>query len=400
MLTLEQFHNASEVLKEVILPTPLVLSECFSKQSGNHVFLKPENMQLTGAYKIRGALYKISRLSAEERLRGVVTASAGNHAQGVGFAAKKYGIKATVVMPTTAPIVKINNTKSYGAKVILEGDIYDDAYAYAKWLAESTGATFIHPFNDFDIVLGQGTVALEILEQLPNVDAILIPVGGGGLAAGVATIVKTLNPEIKVIGVEPTGAASVNLSLENNKVSSLEKVDTMADGVAVRTPGDLIFPYLQQYLDGIITVDDEELIEVFLDVMENHKMIVEYAGLLSLAALKHLDMKDKNIACVLSGGNMDVITVSSVVQRGLRRRGRVFTFSVMLPDRPGEVHRITGVIARLRGNVIKLEHNQFASINRHADLELKVTLESFGHEHKQEIIDKLISEGYTVQLYG
>lgn len=394
MLTLDKFEEASEKVKEVVLPTNLIYSEYFSEQTGNKVYFKPENMQYTGAYKVRGAYYKISTLSEEEREKGLVTASAGNHAQGVAYAAKLYGVPATVVMPTTTPLIKVNRTKGYGAKVVLHGSVYDEACQYALELAKKEGATFVHPFNDEVVATGQGTIAMEIFKELPTVDIILVPIGGGGLAAGVSTLAKLLNPNIKVIGVEPAGASCMKASLDAGKVVTLPSVDTIADGTAVKTPGDIVFPYIQKNIDEIIDVDDHELIVNFLDMMENHKMLVENSGLLTVAALKHLDCKGKKIVSILSGGNMDVITLSSVVQHGLIERGRVFTVSVQLPDRPGELVNVANVIAKLKGNVIRLEHNQFVSINRNSAVELRITLEAFGHEHKKEIIDALRNHGY------
>ena len=398
MMTLEKFEEATEIVKKVINRTKLVYSEYFSAASGNKVYLKPENMQYTGAYKVRGAYYKISTLSEEERSKGLITASAGNHAQGVSYAAKLYGAKATIVMPTTTPLIKVNRTKSYGAEVVLHGNVYDDACAHALKLAEETGATFIHPFDDEDVATGQGTIAMEIFKDLPTVDIILVPIGGGGLATGVSTLAKMLNPNVKVIGVEPAGANCMQESLRQGKVVSLPGVDTIADGTAVKTPGSNIFPYIQKNIDDIITIDDHELIVAFLDMMENHKMVVENSGLLTVAALNHLDCKDKKVVSVLSGGNMDVITISSVVQHGLIQRGRVFTVSVRLPDRPGELLNVASVIAEHQGNVIRLEHNQFVSINRNAAVELQITMEAFGHEHKNEIIKALEEKGYHPKI--
>lgn len=397
MMTLEDFKAARSVLTGVLADTHLVHSTALSKATGNQVYIKPENMQVTGAYKIRGAYYKISTLSQEEKERGLITASAGNHAQGVAYAAQAAGVKATVVMPTTTPLVKVNNTKDYGAQVILHGAVFDDAAELASRLSESEGYTYIHPFNDPVLATGQGTIAYEIFSDLPDVDIILVPVGGGGLASGVATLSKQLNPNVKVIGVEPTGAASMKASLEAGHIVTLDKVDTIADGVAVKTPGDKIFPYIQQNLDGIITIDDHELVDAFLDMMEKHKMIVENAGLLSIAALNHLDCKGKNVVSVLSGGNMDVITVSSLVQHGLVSRGRVFTFSVQLPDRPGELVRVAELVAELNGNIIRLDHNQFVNINRQSGVELRVTLEAFGLVHKGEIMAALRQAGYDAK---
>ena len=397
MMTLEDFKAARSVLAGVLADTHLVHSTALSKATGNQVYIKPENMQVTGAYKIRGAYYKISTLSQEEKERGLITASAGNHAQGVAYAAQAAGVKATVVMPTTTPLVKVNNTKDYGAQVILHGAVFDDAAELAGRLSESEGYTYIHPFNDPVLATGQGTIAYEIFSDLPDVDIILVPVGGGGLASGVATLTKLLNPNVQVIGVEPTGAASMKASLEAGHIVTLDKVDTIADGVAVKTPGDKIFPYIQKNLDGIITIDDHELVDAFLDMMEKHKMIVENAGLLSIAALSHLDCQGKNVVSVLSGGNMDVITVSSLVQHGLVSRGRVFTFSVQLPDRPGELVRVAERVAELNGNIIRLDHNQFVNINRQSGVELRVTLEAFGLVHKEEIMSALRQAGYDAK---
>ena len=394
MLTLDKFEEASEVVKKVTQETKLVYSDYLSAQTGNKVYLKPENMQFTGAYKVRGAYYKLSTLTDEERKKGLITASAGNHAQGVAYAAKCYGVKAVIVMPNTTPLIKVNRTKSYGAEVVLFGDVYDEACAHAYELAEEKGYTFIHPFDDLAVATGQGTIAMEIFKELPLVDYILVPIGGGGLATGVSTLAKLLNPKIKVIGVEPAGANCLQVSIKEGKVTTLEHVSTIADGTAVKTPGSKIFPYLCDYLDEILTVKDEELVVAFLDMVENHKMIVENSGLLTVAALKHLNVKDKRVVSILSGGNMDVITMSSVVQQGLILRDRIFTVSVLLPDRPGELCHVADVIAKQNGNVIKLEHNQFVSINRNAAVELRITLEAFGSEHKRQIIDALYNNGY------
>ena len=397
MMTLEDFKAARNVLSGVITNTGLVPSTALSKASGNNVYLKPENMQVTGAYKIRGAYFKLSTLSEEEKARGLVTASAGNHAQGVAYAAQAAGVKATIVMPTTTPLVKVNNTKDYGAKVVLHGETFDDAAELAAKLAQEEGLTYVHPFNDPALATGQGTISYEIFQDLPDVDVILVPIGGGGLASGVSTLAKLLNPNVTVIGVEPTGAASMKASVEAGHVVTLDRVETIADGVAVKTPGDQIFPYIQKNIDDIITIDDDELVDAFLDMMEKHKMIVENAGLLPIAALYHLKCKGKNVVPVLSGGNMDVITVASLVQHGLINRGRVFTFSVQLPDRPGELLRVAQIVAGANGNIIKLEHNQFVNINRQSGVELRVTLEAFGHTHKRTILTAMRSAGYDAR---
>ncbi|MBS5641894.1 threonine ammonia-lyase [butyrate-producing bacterium] len=393
-LSLEKFEEASEIVKKVTQETKLIYSEYFSERYGNKIYFKPENMQRTGAYKVRGAYYKISQLTPEERSRGLITASAGNHAQGVAYAAKLAGVKATVVMPVSTPLIKVNRTKSYGAEVVLYGNVFDEACAHAYELADEHGYTFVHPFNDLEVATGQGSIAMEIIKELPTVDYILVPVGGGGLCTGVSTLAKLLNPKIKVIAVEPAGAACLKASLEAGEVTTVSKINTIADGTAVQTPGDKLFPYLQANVDHVLTVDDSELTLSFLDMAENHKMIVENSGLLTVAALKHLDFKGKKVVSVLSGGNMDVLTMATVVQNGLMQRDRIFTVSVMLPDKPGQLAAVSSLIAKEQGNVIKLEHNVFANVNRTAGVELTITLESFGTEHKDQIIKALEAAGY------
>ena len=368
VLTLKRFEEACEAVSRVTLDTELIYSDYFSEHTGGKVYLKPENMQRTGAYKVRGAYYKISTLSKEERERGLITASAGNHAQGVAYAARECGARAVIVMPTTTPLIKVNRTKALGAEVVLYGDVYDDAAGYASKLAEENGYTFIHPFDDPDV------------------------------ATGVSCLAKYLKPNVKVIGVEPEGAACLKASFEAGRVVTLPTVNTIADGTAVKTPGSRIFPYLQKNLDEIVTIPDQELVTAFLDMVENHKMVVENSGLLTVAALRHIDCRDKKVVSVLSGGNMDVITMSSVVQQGLILRDRIFTVSVLLPDKPGMLHRVSGLIAGANGNVIKLEHNQFVSINRNAAVELRITLEAFGTEHKKEIISVLEQNGFKPRL--
>ena len=394
MLTLEKFEQASEIVKKVTKPTKLVYSEYLSEQTGGKVYLKPENMQHTGAYKLRGAYYKISTLTEEERAKGIITASAGNHAQGVAYAAKEYGCKVTIVMPTVTPLIKVNRTKAYGAEVILYGDVYDDAFEKAKELAEQNGCTFVHPFDDDDVITGQGTITMEIIQELPTVDYIFAPVGGGGLISGVSALAKMLNPKIQVIGVEPIEAASMSASLEYGEVVTLDSANTIADGTAVKTVGKKALDYVKKHVDMMLTVEDDELIGAFLDMVENHKMVVENSGLLTVAALKQLDLTGKKIVAILSGGNMDVITMSSIVQHGLIQRDRIFSVSVLLPDKPGELVRVADTIAKAQGNVIKLEHNQFVSTNRNAAVELRITLESFGTEHKREILKALEDNGY------
>ena len=396
MFTLEKFEEASELVKKVTNPTKLVYSEYLSKDTGAKVYLKPENMQHTGAYKLRGAYYKISTLTPQEREKGLITASAGNHAQGVAYAAKAFGCKATIVMPTVTPLIKVNRTKELGAEVVLCGDVYDDACEKAYELAEEHGYTFVHPFDDIDVATGQGT----IIQELPTVDYIIVPIGGGGLISGVSTLAKMLNPKIKVVGVEPSEAASMMEALKSGKVVTLGSANTIADGTAVKRVGEKVFPYVQENVDKVITVEDDELIGAFLDMVENHKMIVENSGLLSVAALRQLDLKGKKVVCILSGGNMDVITMSSIVQHGLIQRDRIFSISVLLPDKPGELVHVAKTIADAQGNVIRLEHNQFVNTNRNAAVELRITMEAFGTEHKEQILEALVREGYQPRQVG
>ncbi len=400
MLTLERFEEASELVKKVTNPTKLVYSQFLSEQTGGKIYLKPENMQYTGAYKVRGAYYKICTLTDEEREKGLVTGSAGNHGQGVAYAAKKFGCKATVVMPTITPLIKVNRTKSYGADVILYGDTFDDANEYAMKLAEEKGATFVHPFDDLTVATGQGSITMEIIQELPTVDYIIVPIGGGGLIAGVSTLAKMLNPKIKVIGVEPANAACMVAALECGEPIQLPSANTIADGTAVKKAGKNVFPYIQENVDEILTVQDDELIAAFLDLVENHKMVVENSGLLTVAALKQLDLENKKAVAILSGGNMDVITMSSIVQHGLIQRDRIFSVSVLLPDKPGELVRVAATIADAQGNVIKLEHNQFVSTNRNAAVELRITMEAFGTEHKNQILQALEDGGFRPREIG
>ena len=398
MLTLDKFELASEVVKKVTKPTKLVYSEYLSDQTGGKVFLKPENMQHTGAYKLRGAYYKISTLTEEERAKGIITASAGNHAQGVAYAAKEFGCKAIIVMPTVTPLIKVNRTKAYGAEVILHGDVYDDACEKAKQLAEETGCTFVHPFDDEDVITGQGTITMEIIQELPTVDYIFAPVGGGGLISGVATLAKMLNPKIKVIGVEPIEAASMSASLETGEVVTLDSANTIADGTAVKTVGVNALQYVKDNVDMMLTVEDDELIGAFLDMVENHKMVVENSGLLTIAALSHLDCKGKKVVSVISGGNMDVLVMANVVLNGLLQRDRIFTVSVTVQDKPGKLAALTALLGKNQANIIKLDHNVYANVNRAAGVQVVCTLEAFGTEHKEQIIEALEKEGFCPKL--
>ncbi|MDW7673343.1 MAG: threonine ammonia-lyase [Bacillota bacterium] len=392
----QQFQEAKERLTGTIKETALIYSTAFSAESNNQVYIKPENLQITGAFKIRGAYNKIAKLSQEEKERGLIASSAGNHAQGIAYAAQKLGVRATIVMPKTAPLIKVEATKSYGAKVVLSGDCYDEAYSEANRLEQENGFVFIHPFNDLDVIEGQGTISLEILEELPAVDTILVPIGGGGLISGVALAAKFLKPEIKIIGVEPEGAQAMKVSIDSNRLVNLDKVSTIADGVAVKNPGDLTFSIIKDYVDEIVTVSDFEIMESFLLLLDKHKLVGENAGVLSLAGLKKLNEVNNNIVCLVSGGNIDVLTISSMINRGLLSRGRIFCFSVNLPDRPGQLQKISEIVARMNANVIKLDHNQFKTLDRFMEVQLEVTVETNGHKHIKKLTKELEKEGYTI----
>ncbi|MCG6839551.1 threonine ammonia-lyase [Fusobacterium nucleatum] len=396
MAKLEDFIKAKEKLSKVLLETHLIYSPIFSKESGNKVFIKPENLQKTGSFKIRGAYNKISNLTVDEKKRGVIASSAGNHAQGVAYGAKESGIKAVIVMPKSTPLIKVESTKQYGAEVILHGDVYDDAYKKAKELEEKEGYVFVHPFNDEDVLDGQGTIALEILEELPETDIILVPIGGGGLISGIACAAKILKPEIKIIGVEPEGAASAYEAIKENKVVELKEANTIADGTAVKKIGDLNFEYIKKYVDEIITVSDYELMEAFLLLVEKHKIIAENSGILSVAATKKIKEKNKKVVSVISGGNIDVLMISSMINKGLIRRDRIFNFSVNIPDKPGELAKVVDLIAELGANVVKLEHNQFKNLARFKDVELQVTIETNGSEHIKNLVQAFEEKGYEI----
>jgi threonine ammonia-lyase len=396
MAKLEDFIKAKEKLSKVLLETHLIYSPIFSKESGNKVFIKPENLQKTGSFKIRGAYNKISNLTVDEKKRGVIASSAGNHAQGVAYGAKESGIKAIIVMPKSTPLIKVESTKQYGAEVILHGDVYDDAYKKAKELEEKEGYVFVHPFNDEDVLDGQGTIALEILEELPETDIILVPIGGGGLISGIACAAKILKPEIKIIGVEPEGAASAYEAIKENKIIELKEANTIADGTAVKKIGDLNFEYIKKYVDEIITVSDYELMEAFLLLVEKHKIIAENSGILSVAATKKLKEKNKKVVSVISGGNIDVLMISSMINKGLIRRDRIFNFSVNIPDKPGELAKVVDLIAELGANVVKLEHNQFKNLSRFKDVELQVTVETNGSEHIKNLVQAFEEKGYEI----
>lgn len=396
----EQILESSLRLKGVVSETPLIHSPYFSLETGNDVYFKSENFQRTGAFKLRGAYNKLSQLTPQEKKAGVVTASAGNHAQGVALAASLLGIEATVVMPVATPLIKVNATKAYGASVILSGDHYDDAYQHALKQQQETGATFIHPFDDLEVIIGQGTIGKEIYDALPDADILLVPVGGGGLICGIASFIKYMNPNCRIIGVEPEGALSMKTSLSAGSVARLNTISTVADGVAVKQVGQLTFEMAQSFVDEIISVSDYDIMDAFLMLIEKHKIVVENAGALSVAALKKLDAKNKKVVSVLSGGNIDVVTVSAMINKGLARRGRIFCFSVDLPDTPGQLLNISQVLADLKANVIKLDHNQFMNFDRFSHVQLQVTVETNGHEHIREIVDRLKAIGYEVkQVY-
>lgn len=394
--TKEQFLEATNRIKDVLKETKLVYSNIFSKESGNDIYIKPENLQVTGAFKIRGAYNKISKLTEEEKKKGLITSSAGNHAQGVALAAQKLGVKATIVMPKATPLIKVEATKNFGANVVLHGDCYDEAYEEAKRLEEKNGYTFVHPFNDIDVIEGQGTIAIEILNELKDVDCIIVPVGGGGLISGIAVAAKLINPKIKIIGVEPEGANAVKLSIENDKVISLDNLKTIADGVAVKTPGDLNFKLIKKYVDEIVTVSDLEVMEAFLILLEKHKLIGETSGVLPLAALRKINEKNKKIACVISGGNIDVLTIASMIDRGLVSRGRKFCFTVELLDKPGQLQKVSQILGDLNANIIKLDHNKFKTFDAFMQVQLEVTVETNGHEHVQLITDELERKGFKI----
>ena len=394
---LYDFMEARERLNTVITKTKLIYSNIFSNETGNDVYIKPENLQRTGAFKIRGAYNKIAKLTEEEKKRGVIAASAGNHAQGVALAAQKLGIKAVIVMPKHTPLIKVEATKRYGADVILTGEVYDEAYEYAKKLQEKEGYTFVHPFDDEDVIEGQGTIALEVLDELPDADIILVPIGGGGLISGIASAAKLKNPLIKIIGVEPEGAASALEARKNKHVVELSEANTIADGTAVKKIGEITFDYIEKYVDDIVTVSDYELMAAFLILVEKHKIVAENSGILSVAGLKKLNVKGKKIISIISGGNIDVLTISSMINKGLIARGRIFTFAVDLPDKPGQLVAVSQILSKQNANVIRLEHNQFKNLDRFHEVELQVTVETNGEEHINKITEEFKKSGYRIK---
>lgn len=399
-MSFKEILKAKDTIKNTVIKTPLLYSNIFSEISNNTVYMKCENLQLTGAYKIRGALNKISTLSQEEKLKGVVCSSAGNHAQGVAYASTLSNVNATIVMPSTTPYLKVESTQNFGGNVILHGDCYDDAYNEARRIEKEQGLVFLHPFNDLDVIYGQGTIALEILEEVNDVDIIICPIGGGGLISGVALAAKEINPKIKIIGVQAEGANAMYKSHKNGTLTSINMVNTIADGIAVKTPGDITFNIIKEYVDEIVTVSDTEIVEAFLTLSEKHKIIAEASGATSLAALRKIDYTNKKIVSVISGGNIDMLTISSLINNGLVSRGRLFCFTVDLPNRPGQMLMISKILADANANIVKLEHNQFKAGNALTNVLLEVTVETNCHEHIDVVRQALFKNNFHIkQMY-
>lgn len=397
---LKEIIKAEENIKDIVNKTPLLHSPVFSKINNCSVFMKCENLQVTGAYKIRGALNKIRTLSEDEKLKGVVCSSAGNHAQGVAYAAKLLGVYATIVMPKNTPYLKIQSTRELGGNVVLDGVCYDDAFLKAKSIEKKHNSVFIHPFNDMNVIYGQGTIALEIFEEINDADVIICPIGGGGLISGISLAFKELNPNIKIIGVQAEGANAMEESFKKKHLISLNSVNTIADGIAVKSPGDLTYNIIREYVDDIVTVSDKEIAEAFLILCEKHKLLAEASGVASLAALKKLELSDKKVVCIISGGNIDMLTISSLISDGLVERGRLFCFSVELPDTPGQLQEISEILCELNANVIQLEHNQFKATNRLKNVLLEVTVETNGTEHINLIKSTFNENGINIiQIY-
>ncbi|HHX66841.1 MAG: threonine ammonia-lyase [Miniphocaeibacter sp.] len=391
------FKGAKERLNNKTNPTRLIYSDAFSNIFGNHIYLKPENLQVTGAFKIRGAYNKISKMTEEQKTKGLISASAGNHAQGVAYSAKEAGASATIVMPSTTPLIKVEGTRKYGVNVLLYGTNFDEAFHKAEEIAKEKNLEFVHPFDDLDVIEGQGTISLEILKEQPDIDIIIVPIGGGGLISGVAVAAKQINPNIKIIGVEPEGAKSMTCSMEDGHIICLDNVDTIADGVAVKEPGKITYELVRNYVDEIISVTDYEIMESFIEIMETHKLMAESSGAMSVAAAKKLKVWNKKVACVISGGNIDMVTISTMVQKGLVSKGRLFGFTVLLPDRPGELLNIARILAEMSANVVEVSHDQFKTADRLTDVVLQVQVEANGHDHINKIIERLYDEGYKVK---
>lgn len=396
MITLEKVKDAAKVLKSIIRETDMIYAQNIMDNS--NIYLKTENLQVTGSFKVRGASYKIANLPESEKVKGVIACSAGNHAQGVALASQKSGIKATIFIPATAPISKVEATKKFGAEIKLIDGVYDDAYKAAVDYQKETNGTFVHPFDDVDVIAGQGTIGLEILEQLPDVEAVIVPIGGGGLIAGVAYAIKQIKPDCKVYGVQSQGAGSMYQSFINKKVLELPTVNTFADGTAVKRPGDLTFELCQKYVDDIITVSDDEIASAILALMEKQKVVAEGAGALSVAAamFNKLPIKGKKTVCVVSGGNIDVNIISRVINRGLLNSGRLCHLTIELLDKPGQLRDVSGIIAEHGANVIRVRHNQGGSNTDINDCFLKISLETRNQEHFEQIQNALIAKGYRI----
>ena len=397
MLTINSVYKAQKVVKDVARKTELIYASKINLKS--NVYLKTENLQKTGSFKVRGAYYKISKLSEEEKARGVIACSAGNHAQGVALSAKRHNIKSVICIPEGAPLSKIEATKGYGAEVVLVPGVYDDAYKKALELQKEHGYTFIHPFDDEDVIAGQGTIALEILEQLENIDAVLVPVGGGGLIAGIAFTLKTINPDIKVYGVESAGASSMLESIKDNSIKELNKVNTIADGIAVKKPGSLTYELCKKYVDDIVTVSDDEISAAILTLIEREKMIAEGAGAVAVAAamFNKVDVIGKNLVCLLSGGNIDVNILSRVINRGLLMTGRTCQLLIEVLDKPGQLNYVSSIIARLGANIISIEHERVNYSSNINECYIRVTLETKNFEHIEAIKKELIDKGFTIK---
>lgn len=398
MLTLDKIYHASFVLKEVLRRTDLIAAPQILP--GTPIFLKPENLQLTGSFKVRGAYYKISQLSDEEKAKGVIACSAGNHAQGVALGATKNGIKSLICLPSGAPISKVEATKKYGAEVCLVDGVYDDAYQKALQLKEEKGYTFVHPFDDENVIAGQGTIGIELLDQLSDVEAVIVPVGGGGLISGVAFAIKSLNPNIKIYGVQASGAASMVESLNHKKIERLDSVRTIADGIAVKEPGTHTFDICSHYVDDIVTVSDDEISTAILSLIEQQKLVSEGAGAVSVAAAMFgkLPIARKKTICLVSGGNIDVTILSRVINRGLQKSGRSYVLTVELMDRPGQLVGVTSIIARMGANVISVHHDRAGKATDINACHLQVVLETRNQEHIDNILQELIKSGYHVIL--
>lgn len=396
MLNLDNFYRARYVLNNVVRRTDLIPAPKLNPIC--NIYLKPENLQVTGSFKVRGAYYKISQLSEEEKQRGVIACSAGNHAQGVALGATSCGIKSLICLPEGAPISKVEATRRYGAEICLVPGVYDDAYQKALQLRDEFGYTFVHPFNDENVIAGQGTIGLELMDQLPNADAVLVPIGGGGLISGVAFAIKSLNPKVKVYGVQADGAPSMYNSIEHHHIERLHMVHTLADGIAVKEPGDITFDICNKYVDGIVTVSDDEISAAILAMMEQHKLVAEGAGAVSVAAamFNKIPLEGKNVICVVSGGNIDVNILNRVITRGLSMSGRTCRFVFELDDKPGQLVGIAAIIAKLGGNVVNVEHSRSQETLDILACRLSIRVETRNEQHISEIRRALVEAGFRL----